>query len=817
LEDLHKYLYALHAEERNRVVGMRHQKESQFYRAIFDPSLVGASGMSVNQVREIIADARSNPEKHRALRIAAGSIREMIDAELKNQRKAGLISAETFDLLTTQWKNYVPLKGMEGMTSDGFWHNHGAGGFDVRGDEFKTAMGRFSEAENILAHAITQNEQSILRQHKNAVGKAMARFINEFDPEGEHIAQVYWSGDDKFLGDITKAPDVFKRVIGKDGLVTYRRVPNPFSNLDDVLAAKVGGRTFYIRFRDPKIGLALRKMGMAELGTLSKIVRPLTVWQSIVNTRANPAFTPINIIRDIQTGTTHLLDEGFSVKQIATITKNIPQAMGALWRLSRKKAGDGVWDKMAAEYVEAGGKITFHGYATLEENLHKLQKQMTEAVNGVTPMKAAYRAVTKFVGDLNDAGENGIRLASYAAARNIQGRTAKEAAFMARDLTVDFKKHGELGPAMNAWFVFFNAAAQGAYNVGSRAVRSKAVRAAIATFIFGGMMQHVWNMLFSGTDDDGESYYEKMLKNEPYKLERQYVFFIPGTEKYVSFPMAYGYNAFHHLGLQGAAIASGAQDPMTGILSAIRVAFDAFNPIGSGSMASMVTPTIGDPAVDIISNENFAGSPIYPDSNPFDRSPAPESSQAFSTTHPAFRKLAELINWTSGGDEVVPGAVDIHPDTLEHLWGYFVGGLGRFVTGVEQTAENALVGEFEPGKTPWVRNFYGEIDENSQRTEYYREREAVMASEGYLKTYNESGQTAKADAYRKSHAAELEAAGAFKAAEKQRKALNKERRRLEADDSMAAAQKKKRLDELEKAELDAMREARKAYVKASRQ
>ena len=116
-----------------------------------------------------------------------------------------------------------------------------------------------------------------------------------------------------------------------------------------------------------------------------------------------------------------------------------------------------------------------------------------------------------------------------------------------------------------------------------------------------------------------------------------------------------------------------------------------------------------------------------------------------------------------------------------------------------------------------MRNFYGEIDENSQRTEYYRERENVLAAEGYLKTYSESGQTAKADDYRKAHAAELEAAGAFKAAEKQRKAFNKERRRLDADGSMTAAQKKKRLDELEKAELDAMREARKAYVKASRQ
>jgi len=804
IEDLHRYLYALHAEERNRVVGKRNPPDSELFKAVTDHDAIGASGMSTNEARRIITGYRKDPQRFRGLNEAAGHVRQMLDNEMRNQRRAGLISDETYRLLSEQWQHYVPLKGNEGQDEEGFW-KPGKSGFDVRGDEFKAALGRYSEADNIVAHAIVQSESSILRQKKNDVGKAMLRFINEFDPKGEQIAQVFWGGEGDF--DIVKAPAVYKRVIDASGKVTKQRVPNPFSNRDDVLAAKVGGKTYWIRFKDPKIGRALRKLGTAEIGSLTKIVRPLTVWQSIVNTRANPAFTPINVIRDVQAGAVHLLDEGFSVVQVAGVVRDIPKAWGAIWRQQRQTAGSSEWDRFAKEYFDAGGKISFHNYATLEESLKRLEKQVSRSVDGENHFVAAIKAVFRFIGDLNDAGENGIRLAAYVAARKAQGRTAKQAAYMARDLTVDFKKHGEKGPEMSAWFVFFNAALQGNYNIAKRMVQSKAVRAAVASFIFGGMMQHLWNSMMSGEDDDGESYYRKMLVNEPWKLERQFVFFIPGTERYVAFPMPYGYNAFHHLGTQGAALMTGDKAPVIAILDAVRVAFDAFNPIGSGSIANMVSPTIVDPAVDILANENFAGAPIYPEENPFDRSPDPQSSKAFAATHPAFIWIAKMFNRASGGNEIEPGAVDIHPDTLEHLWGYFVGGLGRFVTQAEQSAEGAVRGELEPKKVPWVRNFYGAIDEDSQRTEYFRKREAVFAVEGYMKAYQEKGDEAALREFMGRHRVELEALGAFKAAEKARRAINKQRRRGDPD--------KAQLEELKKRELEAMRGARTAYVEAA--
>jgi cell fate (sporulation/competence/biofilm development) regulator YmcA (YheA/YmcA/DUF963 family) len=810
LEDLHRLLYARHAEERNRVVGLRNPEGSDLRKAVTDPSVKGASGMSNNDAQRILADLRKDAPRFAALSKAAGHVRAMLDQSLRDQRAAGLIDADTFKLLTEQWENYVPLKGQDGMDEDG-WRPVSAGGFDVRGDEFKAATGRFSEADNVIANAVHQTEQSIFRAKKNDVGKAMLRFLNQFDPKGERLAQVYWSGDGA-LGDITKAKDVHRRTLDKDGKVTSTKVPNPFRTRDDVLATKVGGRTYFIRFADPKVGHALRKLGMAEIDALSKMVRKVSVWQSIVNTRANPAFTPINIIRDVQTGAVHLLDEGFTGSDIASVVSNIPKAWGALWRQSRGKAGTSEWDRAAKEYFDNGGKITFQGYSTMEESLAKLQKDIADGMKGGSSPKAVGRRILKFVGDLNDAGENGIRLAAYVAAR--KKLSPKQAAFLARDLTVDFKKRGELGPLVNSWYVFFNAALQGNYNIARRMARSKKVQAAAGAFIFAGVMQSVWNSLAAGEDDDGESAYTKMLRNEPYKLERQFVFFIPGTSEYVSFPMPYGYNALHHLGVQSAAAMTGDKTPFEAVTDAARVAFDAFNPIGSGSLANMISPTITDPAVELLANENFFGAPIYPEENPFDKAPPPDSSKSFSSTHPAFKWIAEQMNDLTGGSSVEPGAVDIHPDTLEHLWGFFTGGIGRFGAQASETVRNAASGEFEPKTTPWVRSFYGAIDEDSQRSEYFRQRESVLDADGRLSEYEEVGTDAEIADFMQRRAVDIDAIGAFKAAEKARRKINKLRRELERlPQSTDVRDELKRLDE---DELAIMKGARRAYADARR-
>ncbi|CAN7686722.1 hypothetical protein LJR030_003144 [Rhizobium sp. LjRoot30] len=811
LEELHRYLYALHAEERNRVVGLRHPKGSQLYRAAYDPDVEGASGWSTNKARETLREIAKDRPKLKSLQEAAGHVRAMLDQSLKDQKAAGLLSADTYDMLTSQWKHYVPLKSQDGMDEDGNYLPPASSGFDVRGDEFKSALGLFSDAENVIVHAISQAERSVMRQEKNKVGTAILRFVNQFDPAGENIAQVYWTQEPKdsdVMPDITKMPDVYKRALDADGKVTNRKVPNPLRMRDDAVAVKVGGKTYFVRFRDPKVGLALRKLSLQEITDLGKIARKFSNIQSLINTRMNPAFVPVNLIRDVQTGSAFLLDEGFTVKDVAKVSASIPNAWGALWRQARGRPGSGKWDELLKDFISAGGKISFDQFNTVEETLEKIKRDMLDRSGGRSAHVRVWKSFVQFIEDLNDTAENGLRLAAFAAARD-KGRTLKNAAFMARDLTVDFQKKGEFGSELSSWYVFANASIQGNYNLAKRLARSRAVKATAASMILGGFMQHVWNSMMAGDDDDGDSVYAKMLRNEPYKLERQLVFFLPGSKEYVSFPLAYGLNVFWHLGVQGGAVSSGDVDALPAVINSSRVAFDAFNPIGSGSLWSMMSPTITDPMVDIALNENFFGAPIYPQENPFDPAPPPNSHQAFKSTHPFFTWTAERLNALTGGDDIQPGVIDVHPDSMEHLWGFFTGGIGRFLSQTAETGQRALQGEFEPQKTPWVRSFYGAIGEDSQRAEFYDQRERVQAAKSRLKEYQEKGDKTALDEYRQENAQEIRAIGAFDAIEKQRRKLNKQRRELEKrDDSERVQAELKRLDELD---LQLMNRARKAF------
>jgi len=810
-KDLHEFMYAMHAPERNRVVGLRNDEDSDLYKAATDPSIRGASGMSTNEAKEIIRELAKDREKFMGIRRASAHIRAMLDDGLKRQLKAGLINKATYERLTTQWQYYVPLRAESDLDGTGGSFPSKSRGFDVRGDEFKGATGRYTKADNVVVYAINNAEQSIIRVEKNKAATAALRFINEFDPQGESIAKVYWSDEPDQLGDITKAPPVYRRKLGKDGKVTNSKV-NAFQMKDDVLAAKVGGKTYYMEFADPKVGLALKKMTFPELGVALKIVRKVSNWQSMVNTRMNPAFVPINFLRDVQTGATLALSKDFSTGEIAKMVTNIPKAWKALWNDARGKPGTGKWDNTLKAFKAAGGKITFDQYDTIEGTAKRLQKDMARITSQGVVGKT-WKGFISLIEDLNDTIENGMRLAVFDASR-ARGETDSRAAFLARDLTVDFQKKGEMTPAMNSLYTFFNASVQGNLNFAKGVYRSRKIKVAMAGIMGAGLAQHFWNLAMAGDDDDGENAYLKMLRNEPWKFERSMVFFLPGSKEYVMIPLGFGMNAFWHLGMQGGAVTSGGKDFLPAMLDSTRVAFEAFNPLGSGGWVSMALPSVIDPVWELGTNENFAGNPIYPQENQYDPAPPPKSEQAFKSTSPVFRWGAETLNKISGGNEVLPGAIDVYPDSLEHLWGWFTGGVGRFVSQSVETANRAAALEFEPKKTPFIRSFYGEVDDHGKRSEYYAQREKVQYVKGKMKEFSESGDSEGLKEFVKDNQQEADAQKAFDLAEKQRRAINKKRRQIEKSEPDNAKALLKMLDEQE---LEIMNQARKQYFEAGKE
>ena len=58
--------------------------------------------MSTDEANQII-EVPARPREVPCAAQGARQMRAMLDAELENQRRAGLISEETYDLLTNQW------------------------------------------------------------------------------------------------------------------------------------------------------------------------------------------------------------------------------------------------------------------------------------------------------------------------------------------------------------------------------------------------------------------------------------------------------------------------------------------------------------------------------------------------------------------------------------------------------------------------------------------------------------------------------------------------------------------------------------------
>lgn len=818
LEDLHSYLLARHAPERNAKVAERYaeQPDHPFAQAARDDSVAGGSGISNAEAARRINQFREDG-KLKGLRAAEAYVRQMVDRTRSVMLESGLISEQQYDALTQSYSAYVPLMGEEAVNEFGDVSTPPRGkGFNVKGKDVKGATGRFTEAQNIPAWVIANAQRAMLRAGKNQVGKTALSFARTMGPEFAEVSVADEIDPETGEAREVKNPREWRREVNpRTGQVQEIAVPHS-DIYADTLAVKVGGMTTFIRFRDEDVGRALKKLGMADLNAVLQLARKVTVWQSIVNTRLNPTFMPINFIRDAMAGSIHLLDEGFGVAGTARILADIPSAMRAVYRAERGKEPIGEWGGLVDQYKRAGGKIVYTDYNTIEDIQKRLQRDLRAAKRSASNPIEIGRSIVKWIGDANDAVDNGIRLATFAAARRELGKSSKEAALMARDLTVDFKKRGEVGPAANALFAFFNASIQGNANILSRLLRSKAVRVAAGAMIMGGFLQGLLNaMLSSGGDDEEEDAWAAMVKYKGWATERSIVIFTgPGKDDYFSFPLPYGYNAFHYFGLQMSNMLLGYKSPMAGVLDSTRVVFDAYNPLGSGgSWWNVVAPTLADPFVDLTTNRNFMGTPIYPEQRQGDVSPRSEHN--FERTHPVWVWLAKSLNAATGGNDIEPGAVDWSGDVYEHLWGFVSGGIGRFASQATKVGNDTIFGgEFKPEDAPIIRQFYGRRTDADRRGEYFKLRDIAHEFSERRKAYLEQGRDSEAGQMEAASPILSEVAPVFDQTEKALAKLRRARNAIRGDKSMAETERETLLKENDAYQLEVMNAARAAYASA---
>lgn len=742
------YAQAKHGRERNTVIAQRDVSKPD-----------GGSGLTNSEISRLLDG--SNPMIPNEVQKKLEPIRQKLVAlnkdTLRNLWEGGLISGDTYDLLSNRYQDYVPLIGKAGATEDEVTGTMGTGaGFDVRGSDIKIAEGRGTIAPDPLAYSIQLHRDSIIRAEKNRVMQTAAQFATRYRDNG--IIEVVQKGD---IGD---------------------------TNAKDIIAFKENGETKYLRINDPKLADVMKNRASSTTGPIIQFLSGMNRWLAYANTQASPEFVIANFARDLQTALVNI--SGENAKGLAAgLIKSVPEAMRSTYRAEMGKPDMNTkMDNYYKEFKEAGGRMTFFGLKDLAATQTDIQKALGDGSyrNATKVFRVAFDKLAR----LNSAVENATRLATYSTLRE-SGYSVQKAAYAARNITVNFTRKGTAGPLLNAVYLFANANIQGSARIIQAVASSPKVRKILTGVMVAGFFRSMVNRIVGGKDETGEDYYDKIPQ---YVKETNFIIMKPNTKgEYFKFPMPYGYSVADYTGqllnevmpkdmLGGGASKTQALAKLTGAV------LDNFNPLGaSKSLLQTISPTLISPITDYALNMDYSGRPIMPTPSPFDATPPPNSQRYWSNVGPVAKAVAQKINEITGGNEVRAGAIDISPETIGQVYDFLSGSAGKFVerlVTLPRKAFQAGSGELDwgdlVGDIPMSRKLYGAVPSYVDTVRYQDLRREVLTVADELKLAQTTRDSKRLAEIRSSGSPELKMVEQIKHTEQALKELRAERTRLKA-------------------------------------
>jgi hypothetical protein len=808
------YLYALHAKERNAYI-----------RSI-NNDLDNGSGMTDIEADRIINWVESLDSGNQAIvKGVEGRVREVVADTNRIRVSSGLtpdfdsqepllLADGTYEPAPT-YSNYVPLRGIfdaDGEAQEDGYYTGGAGtkGYSVRGREDRRALGRQEYATNILAAVFLQNQNAVIRAERNKVGLSFLELL-ESDPDlTSQYAEI-----------VDSVPLTRGIVNGSVRTIVDRNAMND----PNIVAVKRDGQHVYIRFRDQRLAQALKGGTGISSQTSNALVKGLgkiNRYLSNINTSYNPEFLITNMLRDIQT-------VGVNVNQYEQegIVKEVLGNFRGAWKAVKEVVVDekNVVDDPSIPVSELTGAALFRRFQKAGgQNATNQISDLSDQVAGIKRLtddiaeqgaRGQWNSVkNSFVGkgvgsmlsfmeNYNTVVENAIRVATFKA---LAPRIGEErAAFAARNVSVDFAKGGEYKSLMNSMYLFYNASLQGTFALLSAATRSGKVRNIWVGIMVAGLLQDQLNAALSDEDEDGQLVYDKV---PDYVLEHNLIFPDPfgiTDRSHIAIPMPYGLNMAVNVGRSLSRAMRGGYTVGEAGSSILGTAVDVVNPLGgTESFGNFVAPTIADPFIDLVENEDFARKPIYKETSPFDPTPPPNSQLYWSTTSPSAKWIAQALN-SIDGSNIEAGTLDVSPDVLEFWLGYLTGGVGRFVQRSADLATVTLPQALKDGfdeemvrQIPFGRKLVYSVSDREDLGRFIEKRDKVLQAREVLIDAMERGDQQLVQRTRQKYADELRIAGLIKSINNGRNRLLRQMAQIKDNPRMPEEQKKLVIERLSK-------------------
>lgn len=410
-----------------------------------------------------------------------------------------------------------------------------------------------------------------------------------------------------------------------------------------------------------------------------------------------------NPVRDTQEAIANAaIDKGF--RYAARLSRNLATVDRDLWnytggKLKQKKDNGqplSQYEKYVTEFFENGGAVNITQLADYDTTTKDLKKELKRALKGGTkPSKNFWKRLT-------EQTELRTRIATYITSRQT-GSTIQDAINDAKEITVNFDRRGAQFRNFNLLQMFFNAQMQSVRRQ-TELMRRHPVRYATTVAILASSKVLIGlgiSLLLGGGDDDNttaEDIIRRYFEINKQLRTRNHIFIIDGEVYRI--PVAPAFIPFTTLCEEAAQLAF---DPSSRHRN---TASKALLSVTSSVLETYVPTLISDPAnimininneqawrqsfasgipmsgralwqpfIEAIYNYDYTGNPIYTEPQ-FGAQHLPFHRDYRERTGKAYVYTSKLLSDLTGGNNIIPGKINIHPEQIEHVVQGLAGGIG---------------------------------------------------------------------------------------------------------------------------------------------
>lgn len=748
----------------------------------------------VNEAERIAENSSSNFEKKYDTSELWNRTNAATKASLTKQYESGLLTDEVYHHTLDMFKNYIPLRGFDDVTSDEVYNYFGnaKGQF---GGGIRSAKGRKSKADDPIATIGNMAESAIMQGNRNQMKQHFLKMVLNHPSDAVSVDQLYlhydaatqeWKPVFAEFDEHDDANAVAQKVeaFNQRMETLCQQKPDEYKNASEAhdiqykvvgkninehqVHVKMQGKDYVLTINgNPEAAQALNGQTNPDStdNPFIKFFQSTNHFMAAMFTQKNPAFILSNLSRDSFYANSMVWAKE-SPAYAWKFNKNWGKSLYTLFGLiTRQRKGtlnmnDKV-DRMYQEFIENGGETGYTFLHSVDDYKNMIAKALKESRRSGWNPKSWLKFLDNLINYLGTWAENTSRFAAYRTSREM-GRSIEKSIWDAKEISVNFNKKGAGAKAAGKWedgnrlnvmqaymsqsakelYVFWNAGVQGLSNVSRTFEKSKGKTLAVAGLYFaiGTALPMLMAALSQGSGDDDTNYYDL-----PDWVRRNNLCFYTG-KGWVTIPLPIELRAFYGLGELAQSVLSGNEeytttDIATKMLEQVSQLFPVDFMEGGGSLTSFV-PSYAKPIVEAyVTNKDYTGTPIYKDAE-YNKN-RPEWTKAYKGTNQALVWASRLLNELGGGDDVKKanvGVMDVNPAKIQHLFEGYFGGLGKFVFQTMKVASMPFNEDNRELKNvPIINSFYKTSDERTKdraiTSKFYKYNDEYQKTKELLSLY----------------------------------------------------------------------------------